>query len=189
MTHLTPDELIDAVDAALPPVRRAHLDTCEHCHREAARLHALLADVRHVDVPEPSPLFWDQFSARVHSAIARESTPGPPRRWFHWPVLAPVAGLAVVVLALVSSLPDGSTETTHEPVALVASNTAADDDGDVELQWQVLADLVGEFDIETAHEAGIPTAPGTADTAILRLTLGEQQELMRLLREELRAGG
>jgi hypothetical protein len=59
----------------------------------------------------------------------------------------------------------------------------------VESDWLVFADMVGELDLESAEEAGIATRPGTADAAVWQLSLGEQEELLRLLREELRAGG
>ena len=188
MTHLTPDELIDAVDRGLSPERRAHLDTCDQCRLEATRLRSIIAEVRDADMPEPSPWFWDHFSARVRTAIADELSAAPQRRWFDWPVLVPIAGLALIVLALVSSLTSEVTTPQPQPVAIVAS-ADTDSDADTEMQWQVVADLVGDVDLDAAHELGISTAPGTADSAILRLTVVEQQELMRLLREELKAGG
>ena len=33
MTHLTPDELIDAMEGLLASDRQAHLGTCEECRR------------------------------------------------------------------------------------------------------------------------------------------------------------
>lgn len=191
MMHLGPDELIDAIDGALPAARRGHLDTCARCRGEAAALRALLSDVRASDVPEPSPIFWDHFSARVHRAINDES-PAPPTPWFRWPVLAPLAGLALIVVALVSVVADDPV--ARGPAALVAVNEnpampVTADGLDVEAQWALVAELVGDLDVDAAHDAGIATHPGVADRAILQLSLGEQEELFRLLREELRAGG
>src|SRR6185436_8662720 len=37
-------------------------------------LRAMLAAARDVDVPEPSPLFWDHLSARVSEAVAAEES-------------------------------------------------------------------------------------------------------------------
>ncbi len=48
----------------------------------------------------------------------------------------------------------------------------------------VLADLVGEIDLDTATAAGV-VAPGVADQAVLQLTADEQRELTRLLNAEL----
>jgi anti-sigma factor RsiW len=186
MTHLTPEELIDAVDAALSPERRAHLDACDQCCREAQQLHALLGEVRTSTVPEPSPLFWDHFSARVRSAVQNEPPPAPVRRWFEWPVVAPLAALALLVLALVSAL---STPGKPTPEADVAMSRPADAAMDAELEWALLTDLVGDVDADAMYEAGVRIGPGVADVAILQLSFGEREELMRLLREELRAGG
>jgi hypothetical protein len=188
-SHLTPDELIDAVDGTLAPLRRAHLDTCEACHQEAATLRGVLGEVRVADVPEPSPLFWDHLSARVRAAIADETAghaPAPVRRWFQWPVLAPLAGLASVLLALIAGLPAGAPDVVLDPDTTIASAEA--EPFDIEMQWALVADLVGDLDIDAAHEAGIATSPGVADAAVLELSVGEQQELVRLLHEELRVG-
>lgn len=187
MSHLTPDELIDVLDAALAPARRAHLDTCERCRREAATLRALLTDVRASQVPEPSPLFWDHFSTRVRAAISAGETGPVTSRWFHWPVVAPLAGLALLVLALVASVPSPSSE----PSTVATTVTAVPEEivADGELEWAVLADLVSEFDIDSAREAGLAAGPGAADAALLQLTGTERAELMRLLREELKVGG
>ena len=38
MSHLAPDELIDAVEGMLAPDRQAHLASCEVCQRELAGL-------------------------------------------------------------------------------------------------------------------------------------------------------
>jgi hypothetical protein len=66
-----------------------------------------------------------------------------------------------------------------------ATGSAADADE----AWDVIADLVGTLDAETAVEAGIATAPGSADEAVLTLTDAEQQELVRLLQQELKGSG
>ena len=69
MTHLTSDELIDAMEGRgeVP-----HLATCEHCRRELAELSSVLAEAKQLSVPEPSPLFWQHFSERVRTAIDSE---------------------------------------------------------------------------------------------------------------------
>jgi hypothetical protein len=59
---------------------------------------------------------------------------------------------------------------------------------DSELEWAVLADLVSDLDIDSAREAGLAAGPGAADTALLQLTFAEREELMRLLKEELKVG-
>ena len=189
MTHLTPTELIDALDASLPSARRAHLDTCDRCRNEAHALQALLGDVRQTEVPEPSPLFWEHFSARVRAAVALEMPSRPPARWFEWPVVAPLAALALLVLALVSAMPSGNDAPALQTAAVGSTAGPADSTADsIDSEWALVADLVDEF-AARGDITGLPAGPGVADRAVLQLSVVEQQELMRLLREELRVGG
>jgi hypothetical protein len=51
--------------------------------------------------------------------------------------------------------------------------------------WVMLADLVGDIDLDTASAAGVTLLPGDAEQAVLQLTAEEQQELTRLLKAEL----
>jgi hypothetical protein len=188
MTHLSPDELVDVLDGTLASERATHLNACAHCQAEAAGLGAILGEARLAAVPEPSPLFWDHLSARVHDAIGNEPLPARRARWFEWPVLAPVAALALLVIAFASVLPELQQPATTDTTAAVAQ---ADDViasvDDIEAQWMMVADLVGDLDLEAARSAGLGV-PGSADRAVLNLSSSEQQELVRLLNEELKAG-
>jgi hypothetical protein len=178
MNHLTSDELIDAVEGVLAPERREHLKVCPDCAREVAALAAVLKEARGVDVPEPSPLFWSHFSERVRSAIQSDRPGGS--NWNAWPKLlfAPAAALALVVIGILAVMP----KTTAPPTARTAStrDIGLPDDG-----WTIVADLVGDIDLESAAAEGLSIRPGTAELAALELTADEQRELGRLLRAEL----
>ena len=179
MTHLTSDELVDALDGVLEPSRTTHLDACEPCRQQLADLGAVLRDTRQVDVPEPSPLYWQHLSARVRTAIDAEAAPaGGWRHWLRWPVLAPIAALALIVMALAAAVPRHAAVTPD-----VAVNAAVDQPLDD--SFAMVADLVGDIDWDTAMLAGLTVGPGAADQAVLELTVAEQQELSRLLRAEL----
>jgi len=182
MRHLSPTELLDAVEVAPPAKARLHLESCAECREEVAELRRVLVATRHVDIPEPSPMFWDRLSDRVRIAIAAE--PEAPRRdsrWLQWPTLVPLAGLAVLVLALVATVADRS-DTEREGVSVTID--AAPDS-----VWTLMAELVGPLDVETAQEAGIAASPGAADEFVLQLTATEREELVRLLRQELEHPG
>jgi hypothetical protein len=179
MTHLAAHELADALDHALDPSRQAHLDACEVCRQQLAELDAVLNSASRVEVPEPSPLYWQQLSAQVRAAIAAEQiAAGGWRDWLRWPVLAPVAALALIVMALAVALPR-ETIVVRE-VAVVEPVEASLDD-----RFAIVADLVGDLDWETAMSAGLTVAPGAADQAVLELSAMEQEELTRLLHAEL----
>ena len=72
--HLSTQEFVDALEGTLPDTRKAHLSGCEICAREVAELTGVTQDARLAgEQPEPSPLFWDHFSARVRAATAGEA--------------------------------------------------------------------------------------------------------------------
>jgi hypothetical protein len=181
MTHLTSDELIDALEGLLDAARRQHLDSCELCRQQVADLGTVLNEARAVTVPEPSPLFWAHFSRRVRTAIDAEPQAASGwREWVRWPVLAPIAALALIVMGLAVAVP-------RQPVVPVplATNAAPADVIGQDEGFAVVAELVGDLDWETAMSAGLSVAPGAADRAVLELTAAEQRELSRLLKAEL----
>lgn len=182
MTHLTSDELIDAIEGLLDTARLQHLDSCEACRQQVTGLGSVLNEARAVAVPEPSPLFWAHLSQRVRAAIdAEPQAAGGWREWVRWPVLAPIAALSLMVMALAVAVP------RQQPLvsAPLATNTVPADGTHRDEGFAVVADLVGDMDWDTAMSAGLSIAPGAADRAMLELTAAEQQELTRLLKAEL----
>ncbi len=191
MTHLTPDEIIDAVEDTLAPERRAHLTSCARCRKETAEVSAMLREAESVSAYEPSPLFWGHFSDRVRAAIASEGgAPARAPRWFDWPVLAPFGALALLVLALVSSVPLSVMPVDNQmAISTRPTGTEPIDATENEERWAMMFDLVGDVDLDSVVDSGFLGRPGTAERALVHLTTSEQEELVRLLREELRSGG
>ena len=188
MTHLSPDEFIDAVEETLPDARRAHLLACDVCGAEDRRLKAALREARAVTVPEPSPLFWEHLSRRVRESIdgepQRDTATPPAFRWFDWRVLAPVASLCLLLVALTSAVSNGI---SLEPTEFVAQSARAGGGGaDLEARWTAMLDELNDDDVNAAIDDGLIGHPWSADGAISQLTSSEQQELLRLLDEELR---
>lgn len=192
MTHLTPDEFVDAVEGTLLPERRAHVEQCPACREESARLALVLGEARAMDVPEPSPLFWDRLSSRVRTAIADEegTRAAWPLAWLRWNVLVPLGALALVIAALAVAIPDRLVP------AVAVDSTPASGVGDAAIDpasmgtpaWTVLADIVGPVAVEHAREAGIVVHPGDVERVALELNVAERIELLRLLKEETDAG-
>ena len=200
MTHLTADELIDAMEGVLEAARQAHLDTCEQCRHELAGLSNVLREARAVDLPEPSPLFWQHFSRRVRTAIDAEALPssgwpawlrpGAPSaaaaRGWGWPVLVPLGAVAVLLIAIGLRTPAPIERPSSPAAANDAAVTAtADDLALADDRWVLVADIVGEIDWDTASAAGLVVEPGAAERAAFELSPDEQRELTRLLRVEL----
>ena len=116
MTHLTPDQFVDALEGALPSDRQAHLEVCATCRDEVAALRNAMA-LAQTDAPvEPSPLFWDHLETRVRAAVAATSAaPAGAPWWANWR-LAATAAAAIAALGLAgwmqwaSRLPDTSNQ-------------------------------------------------------------------------------
>lgn len=182
MTHFTSDELIDAMEDRVPSDRRTHLDVCDECRRQLDDLAAVLDEAREAGVPEPSPLFWNHFSARVRTAIDTDtSSHSAWPAWLRWQTLTPIGAVALLLVALATSVPEQDPAGNLTAGGLTAPGLLKAPPAD---NWDALADLVGELDIETASAAGV-IGPGFADQAVLELTADERVELTRLLQAEL----
>lgn len=188
MTHLTADELIDAMEGMLEAARQAHLDTCEQCRGELAELSSVLREARAVDLPEPSPIFWQHFSRRVRTAIDAEALPSSGwTAWLRWPVLVPLGAVALLLIAigLRTSAPIDQPPSQASANDAAVSSATAEDIALADHRWVLVADIVGEMDWDTASAAGLVVEPGAAERAVLELSADEQRELTRLLRAEL----
>jgi len=196
MTHLTPDQFIDAIDARdatveLPRRASAHLAECEACQAERARLAEALGDLRAAAIPEPSPLFWDHFSRRVRAATSDEPLPVPARGWMAagW---RPFAMVAVAVCALVlvvvmrAGQPLGDAGRVAVPAAVVSTPAAPPvevvgmDDGSLSVVAVVAADLK----TDELQQVARPSADATG-AAIEDLTPAQCAELMRLIKTQM----
>lgn len=190
MGHLPADVLLDIAENARPASSAPHLATCASCRQQVEEARRALALVSTMDVPEPSPLFWDHLSARVREAVAAEApAPAPRVGWFPWRWAAAVSGAAAVfavVLALTNNLvpsssPDGG---AGEPVA---SSVGQRLPLPADPSFSLIADLAGDLDWEGAAEAGFMVRSGVAEFAVVDLSVDERMELRRLLTEEIAA--
>ena len=192
MSHLSRDERLLALDGALEAVRAQHLAGCPACRTDVETLGGVLARVRAVDVPEPSPLFWDHLAARVGEAIAREPAPASTRGW--WSPRLAWAAVAVVLTAagagyLTRSRPQPQPTTT---VAAHSAPASADpvvhpetlgeaDPGVADDGWALIAavaDQVGDEDV-------LLPQVGQAELSISALSAEERTALAGELAAEL----
>lgn len=147
MKHLTTEELVDVADGTRSALSHPHLQSCGACSARLADLRAMMAKVADVEVPEPSPLFWQHFSSRVSRAVAEAGAPGAPSwrdrlsaardRFGAWRgslgaargPLEPAIGIALslaaaaaIIVALIAV--DVSRSTVSVPVPSVTESTA-----------------------------------------------------------------
>lgn len=192
MSHLSPETFVDLLDGTVGEDAVPHLRGCDACRTQLAELRATWQAAVDTDVPEPSPLFWDHLSRRVHEAVAAEAVPAP-RWWQAWTrrpfvlAAAATAAVALVVAVQVSPIPDGRVTDPAQAQAALSEAPALDplpaleDDPSIGL----VADLTSDLDVESAlPELGLG-ARGAADRALSELDADERAELRRLLAEEM----
>lgn len=191
MSHLSPEIFVDLLDGSLTEESVPHLAGCHACRQQLAELRGAWQAAESLEAPEPSPLFWDHFSARVHDAVSAE--PLPTRRWWpgaQWRMAAIVGAVATVLAVAVALGPlrtggvDRATPRTEgtaaviEPTAQVAEPLLEDE------SLGFVADLASNINWDSAADAGL-TAHGDADRALADMDDAERAELRRLLDEAL----
>jgi hypothetical protein len=213
MKHLTEAELVDLVDGALVPSRRTHVEACDRCRSAEAELREILARAGDVEIPEPSPLFWEHFSARVHAGVHDADT-SEPSRWFgpagnpmwlasgKWALAGAVLTLLLVAVVWRASAPApgrvaptstasvSSAGSNAEPDVL-APNELVDDafDPDTDEAWALVRTVADDVSWDDAAAEGMEVRPGSAERAMVTLSVDERSELVRLLQAETKRPG
>jgi hypothetical protein len=189
--HLGSDELIDIAERTRPESDAPHLRTCERCRAQVEELRRAMT-MADVDVPEPSPLFWQHLSARVHDAVAAEGTPNETGRswqigWRMWTagIGALVACIAAFVLTSRVPIPAPAPAASRAAESIVQPDALPDDDPALTL----VADLASTLTYEEASELETGTHAGSVEEAVSGLSPAERQELHRLLNDALRRPG
>ena len=213
MTHLTDVELVDLMDGTLAPARARHLEACEACRASASAIRETLARAADAEIPEPSPLFWEHFSARVQEGVRAE--PVAPSGWFGWAQSATLkwarpgkwalsgALLTLLLVAVVwrASAPRPAS-TVSERVATTLVTDPADPDGfnpDLDEAWALVRTVADDVARDTPASdeiawdevatEGFGVRPGAVEHAMVALTGDERSELLRLLQAETKQPG
>ena len=202
MGHLKPDELIDLAEGIRPDASAPHLMACDVCRRQLADLRAMMAAAADVEVPEPSPLFWDHLSARVRAAVEAD---GLPRRatWLtrftgfteftgrRLMIPLSIVGFAAIVIAAMLTIRLGQLR----GIGTMPPGTSIDEASIEPAVWpddpslDLVVDLAAQVDWDASGAPGLETHEDASDKAISQLTAGERRELQRLLKEELSRSG
>jgi hypothetical protein len=194
MPHLSDDALVDLVEGLASDADIPHLASCDRCRDQLAGLRAARAMAARVEVPEPSPLFWDHFSARVRDAVANEPPPldGWWRRVWSWPgVMAPISAVVAVVVVLAVVFRPAASERPAQVVAGATPGYSLELLGDslaADASLALVADLTDDMGIEAATDAGL-ASDASAEHAVTHMSAAELEQLERLLTEEMRRKG
>jgi hypothetical protein len=190
MSHLSRDRILDAIEGRANADTSRHLTTCSRCRAEVSALEAALQEILSVDVPEPSPLFWEYLSSRVREAIAAEPTPRPgaARRPIAWQPAAAILALSLIAGTAVSFLSRTAPHASRLPVGSSPPRAAEPSVNSLELlsgdDWQLVMDATDAADWEAVRTREVGT-PDASDLAESELSSDERRELVKLLNEEL----
>jgi hypothetical protein len=193
MAHLTAEQMLDIAEGTRPAADFPHVSSCAACAARVEAIAQTIARAAEVDVPEPSPLFWDHLSDRIRDRVSEGAAPDAswwPTFLSPWRAVVAAAAAAVLVAAVVVavrrpvSAPATPTAVAVPEPAIVESLVVIDDDPALAL----LADLSTELDWDAASEAGLVPARGAVDNVLVALTGEERNELQRILEEALSAG-
>ncbi len=194
MRHLSPSELVDIAEGSLPSDARPHVARCAACRRRVSELQSTLRLATEVEVPDPSPLFWDHLSGRIREALA-DQLPTHEPSWFSWRLVTSVAGVALVVIAV------GVTWTStvrQRPSGVPTANEQVDTDSSSMVGWTdpaedpslaFVAELADNLEWDAVTEAGLGPGAGALDHALGDLTQDERVEFHRLLVDALAKAG
>jgi anti-sigma factor RsiW len=196
MSHLSRTQLLDLVeDLDAADRHRRHLESCEECRATAAALRATIAEVRRDDETEPSPLFWDHFTARVSEAIRDESPTATEHTRLAWLGGYTAAWAAAALIVLLGMTTLVWRVTLHAPTSVVSAPVAegpsrpAVDTPDPDEEWTEVVDAVATLQWDEVQAAGITARPGSAEGVVMELTADERVELARLIEREMKRSG
>lgn len=200
-SHLSRSEFVDLAEGTLTPARAGHIEACAACREQVETLRSVLRDTSAVEVPDPSPLFWEHFSSRVREEVA--AAPRPRRSGWDWlgiRGLAPLGAMVAVVVAVGSGVllirdartgqiaPQRAQATMAAPAATDPDRDFLDPglDSDNAEVWAMLTAVAEDVTIEDAHAVGMSVHPGAIDRAVQGMKPAELNELGRLLQNELK---
>ena len=191
MSHLSSEILLDVAEGTRSESAVAHLATCAVCREQLADLRETMAIIA-VEVPEPSPLFWDHLSVRVREAVAAEATHSTSRWSFRRVSFTLAGAMSAAAVVIAVSLTMRTPELIDMPSGTVPPAVTVVDDIRTTAEdpsLSLLADLAGGLDWDSAAEAGMTMEAGEVDNRLTELTDAERIELQRLLREAMSGSG
>jgi hypothetical protein len=196
--HLRDTEFVDLLDGALPIERMSHVERCQACRERADAFATTVEAVQQKPVPEPSPLFWEHFSARVRTAI--ENEPAPARGWrqmlsrpsVRWSAVATAAALLIAVGPWRASPPAPTPSTAGAQFAADSPGRdvppdQSSEDLEADEAWALVRSVADELDADEIDAAGVRARPGAVERVASGLSDAERVALAELIQSEIKA--
>jgi hypothetical protein len=175
--HLSPEDFVAALERAPDGPAAAHLESCAACRDALASLRASWHEVAEAEVPEPSPLFWDHFAARVRGATGDAV---PVRSWWSGRPLIWMAGSVAAALVLMAGL---VWRAAPEVDMTVADAARAGITREASVGFDDVADLLEAMPAEDVDAFALP---GAATWAMVEdLTDEERVAFVRLIEQQM----
>ena len=168
------------------------MDSCGFCRKQFEDIQESLRLSSEVQMPEPSPLFWDHLSGRVRNGIAETSA--GERSWNLWRgpqaprFISTALGIAAVLIVVAAGWylrPAATLESPGEESRADAGGTAIALDPSTSEAWETVRAAAERVNWEDAEAAGLGARPESVERAILDLDDRERQQLLSLLEQEL----
>lgn len=183
--HLSPEQFVDAVDGVTTDSVGRHLETCASCREDLAALSRAMRDVQQTsEVPEPSPLFWDHFSARVRAATEEVGIGAQSASWTWWrrPALA-VAAIAVLATVMIVRRPPPAAVPPGPDLVQVAPAVNVVEAVEGDPAWDLVVTLASGLSSDDIHEITPPSV--AASDLVESLTPAEREMFVRLVQREM----
>jgi hypothetical protein len=196
MSHLSRTDFLELLEEPTAATsHHRHLESCEACRTTAAALRATLAEVQSDNEIEPSPLFWDHFTARVSAAIRDESPAAPEHSRLSWLRGHTGAWVAVALVVLLGTTTLVWRVTLHAPTPVVDKAGTADvhppafEPPELDQTWIDVREAARVLPWDATQADAISAGPGTAERFVMELTADERAELARLIDREMKRSG
>lgn len=190
--HLTPCEFVDLIDGQLDASRSPHLETCGFCRKQVEDVQESLRLSSELQMPEPSPLFWDHFSNHVRGGVAARDAAEGVETVRAGPVLRNVLAIATLLIVAAAGWylrPGSGGEPSGAGAGRITDDAALAADQSASDAWETARAAAERVDWDAAEAAGLSARPDSIDRAILDLDDREREQLIFLLEEELERAG
>lgn len=137
---------------------------------------------RALDVPEPSPLFWERFPERVRAAAQAEAPEPAPAWWRRHAMALSVCGALSAALVVWTVAPSPA----PAPAPAAVTDAAPPASGDA--AWTLVSASAESAGVDVLRDAGFTVRPGGADAVIEELTQAERDAFAALLAGEMQSG-